>query len=68
MTSVTLKDVYDIANRIETKFDIKFDDHEKRLRVQENFQTRLMAMGGIFSAFVSLAATFVWQRIFQINK
>lgn len=60
--SVTLKDVYDIASSIKKDLTPILDDHEKRLREQERFQTRALAVVSIFAVFISSASSWVWNK------
>lgn len=62
-STVNLRDVYEIAERIEAKFDEKFNDHEKRIRANETFRNRALGITAAFSAFSSLIAAFVWDKI-----
>ena len=61
--SVTLRDVYDIAERLETKFSEKFSDHETRIRMIEKFQNRALGVISFLALFSSLAANAIWDRL-----
>lgn len=61
--SVTIRDVYDIANSIKKDLTPILEDHEKRLREQERFQTRALAIVSVFSVFISSASSYVWSKV-----
>lgn len=62
---VTLREVYDIVERIEGKFDKRFNDHEQRIRANEGWKNRAIGVAGILSAFVSIMASWLWNAITQ---
>lgn len=61
--SVTIRDVYDIANSIKKDLTPILEDHEKRLREQERFQTKALAIVSVFAVFISSASSYLWNKI-----
>ena len=71
---VTYKDVYDILERLETKFDSNMKEQqkelvgmiqnlEKRITPVETFQIRAMTVIGVFSGVFSLIITYIWNKV-----
>lgn len=67
---VTLRDVYEIMERVEAKVDKKVTSLEASLKEQgekidrlEAFSNRALGVLAVGSAFVSLAASWIWTRI-----
>lgn len=72
--SVNWKDIYDILGRLEDKIDGNFkqlkaentkdfDDIEKRLGIVESFQTKAVAIVGVFSGIFTLVMTWIWDKV-----
>lgn len=61
--NVTLKDVYDAVNRLEDKFEKRIKPIETDVNELQKFQNRAMGVLTVFSTFIGLIATFVWNRI-----
>lgn len=68
--SVTLRDVYEIMQRVEDKVDKKIAELEDKIEKQslkidrlEAFNNRTLGVLAVGSAFVSLIATFIWNKI-----
>jgi hypothetical protein len=64
-TGISLRDVYEVVNRLEEKFDERLADHEMRIRASERFINKALAIAGLGSAFVSLAASYIWEKIMK---
>lgn len=62
---ITLKDVYDVVNRLEDKFDDRYSEIDARVTKLEGFQNKALGILTIATAFVSLAASYVWQKVFH---
>lgn len=60
---ITLRDVYDIVNRLETKMDARYEKHESRIEAIENNQSKAIGVISVISLFISGALTYVWDRI-----
>lgn len=60
---VTLKDVYEVVNRIEDKMSQRIAETERRVDILESFQSRTLGVLSIITVFISLAATWVWGKI-----
>lgn len=60
---VTLKDVYEIVQRVEDKMDAQFSDHVKRIRENESFRARATAIFSFLSIFSGVVASYVWERL-----
>ena len=56
-SKVSLKDIYEVVNRLEDKMDKRLCDVEKRVDILEDFKGRILGMsavvGSIFGALVS---------------
>ena len=60
---ITLKDVYDVVNRLEDKMDDKFKDHDNRLNKLEDLGSKALAIWGVI-AFVGTAVfTWAWNKL-----
>lgn len=62
-TDVTLKDVYDVVNRIEDKLTKRIEEAEQEIEELQNFQNRVLGISMALSVFISGAATFIWNKI-----
>lgn len=61
--TITLRDVYDIANRLEGKMDTRLERHELRIEGLENNQSRALGVLSVISLFISGAMTLLWNRL-----
>lgn len=59
MTNITLKDVFEITNRIETKLD----DMGKRVSALEIWKAEIVGRLTIFAGLVSIGIGFIWDFI-----
>ncbi len=60
---VTLKDVYDIVERLENKMDSRLQRDETRLENMENFQSRAIGIISVVMFFVSATSSYVWDKV-----
>jgi hypothetical protein len=60
---ITLRDIYDVVNRLEDKVDKRITTVESEIKEMKSFQNRVMGVASVMAAFVSLLATFIWNRI-----
>lgn len=60
---VTLRDLMNAINRVDEKMDRKFEGLESRVRVMENFRSSAMGVIAVASAFFSVAATYIWNKV-----
>lgn len=65
--SITIKDIYDIVNRLEDKFDNKFTDLDNRVGKLEGFMNRAIGILGLFTTIISLTITYVWNKLIGKN-
>ena len=61
--TVSLRDVYEIMQRLEAKMDTKWDKHEARIVNLEDNQSKALGMLSIVTLFISGGLTFLWNRI-----
>ena len=61
--SITLKDVYEVVNRIEDKFDIRMATLEKRVDILEDFKGRVLGMAAAISAVVGIIGNWIWRQV-----
>ena len=66
--TVSLRDIQAAIRDLKLEISHVLDDHEERIRQSEAFRNRFYGVMGIFTAFMSLAATFIWNRIFGMNN
>lgn len=60
-----LLEINNAVNRIENKFEKRFEKLESDVDKLQDFQSRAMAIVAVASAFISLAANFVWTKLTQ---
>lgn len=60
---ISLKDVYEIVNRVEDKMDAQLADHNKRIDVLENNQAKAFGVLSVITVFVSAGASYLWDRV-----
>ena len=60
---ITLKDVYDVVNRLEDKVDRRLVILECRVDKLENFKTRVITAAGIIGAVAGGLISWVWDKI-----
>lgn len=66
---VTLRDVYDAINRMEDNLKKEFNGRltkvEKDIEDIKSFQNRFLGVMSILSLFLSAAATYIWNQVFN---
>lgn len=60
---VTLRDIYEAVNRLEDKFDKRLKDVEEDIDKLESFQNKALGVAAVLSSFISLIATFIWNKL-----
>ncbi len=60
---VTLRDVYDAINRVESKYDRRLERIEQDIDQIKSFQNKAYGVVGMLSMFVSAAASYVWNKV-----
>lgn len=63
MSNVTLKDIYEIVERLEDKMDIRLKDVEKRVDTLEDFKGKALGVMGVVSLVGSALFSWIWGRI-----
>lgn len=58
-----LNDILAITNRMEDKIDRDLDDIRKDIAELKTFQNRALGILSVFTAFVSVIATYIWNKI-----
>lgn len=64
---VTLRDVYDIVERLETKMDKRLTETEKEVDDLQGFRNKAMAIIGVAATFSSVFATWLWNQVIGRN-
>ena len=62
MSTVNLKDVYDIVERLEDKMDRQLTDHEKRLKGIEGFINRSIGIISVAMLFASSVVSYITNK------
>lgn len=60
---VTLRDIYRAVERVEDKMDKRIETLEKDVDSLKAFQNRTLGIAGLFATVVSLASTYIWNKI-----
>ena len=60
---VTLRDVYEIVERLELKVDSKIGKIDARVDVIENFQSRALGILSFLTFLISMSAGAIWNTI-----
>lgn len=60
---VSLKDVYEVVNRVEDKMDTRLCADEKRIDLLEDFRGYILGALGIISIFVAGFSAWVWEKL-----
>jgi len=66
MPSVSLKDIYEIVERLENKMDGRLKESEKRIDALENFQSRIIGIWLGITAVISILGSWVGQKLFNL--
>jgi len=62
---VTLRDIYEVVNRLEEKQDERLEKLENRVDTLENFRDRLLGIATVVGLFTGVVATWIWKKISQ---
>lgn len=65
MPSVTLRDIYDVVERMESKIDKRLTGLEKRVDVVENFNSRVVGIWLAITTIITLGGSWIGQRLFK---
>lgn len=60
---VTLRDVYDIVNKLDEKLDRRFVEMDRRVDAIESFKNKALGVASIFAIFSSVVTTYIWERL-----
>lgn len=61
--NITLKDIYEVVNRLEDKVDKRLGTVEVRVDKLEDVQAKIIGGVSIVGLFVGGAVTWVWEKI-----
>lgn len=64
---VTLRDIYDLLDRLETKIDKRVEKIETDIEDIRAFQNKALGILGIAATFISLSATYVWNKVIGVE-
>ena len=62
-SKVSLKDIYDVVNRLEDKIDRRMCDVENRVDVLEDFRGKVLGMAAMISVMAGTIAAWVWRKV-----
>ena len=62
-SKVTLKDIYDVMNRLEDKMDKRLSDIEGRVDILEDFKSRILGIAAIIAAFTGTVTAWIWKKV-----
>ena len=65
--AITLKDVYQIVERLEDKIDKRLSDMEARQERLEGFNNKALGVLSVVSIFINLAANWVWNKVIHTS-
>ena len=60
---VTLRDVYDVVNRLEDKMDTRLKEIERCVEQNTNFRYKLLGCAGVIGAVAGGAVSVVWEKL-----
>lgn len=60
---ISLKDIYEVVNRLEDKMDKRLHDVECRVDKMEDLQAKIVGGIGVVGLFVGGLITWAWERI-----
>ena len=61
--TVSLRDIYDAIEKLEHRIGERFERIEGRVSIIEAFQNKALGVLTIVTAFISVAATYVWNKV-----
>ena len=65
MPQVSLKDIYEIVERLETKIDRRLVETEKKIDKLEDFNSRAMGVWFAITTVISIGSSWIIQRVFK---
>lgn len=65
MPQVSLKDIYEIVERLEMKIDRRIVEAEKKIDKLEDFNSRAMGAWFAITTVISIGSSWIIQRIFK---
>jgi len=65
MPQVSLKDIYEIVERLEMKIDRRLVEAEKKIDKLEDFNSRAMGVWFAITTVISIGSSWIIQRIFK---
>ena len=60
---VTLKDIYEVVNRLEEKMDKRMCHAEERIDILEDFKSRILGIATIVSVISGAVFSWLWERL-----
>lgn len=63
--NITLKDVYEVVQRLEDKMDGKFDKLDEEVKENTNFKNQLIGKMTVIFAIIGISVNMVWDYIFN---
>lgn len=60
--TVSLRDIYEVVNRIEDKFNKRAEDLEKRVNALEDFKARTLGILSIITVVSSAVFSWAWNK------
>lgn len=60
---VTLRDIYEIVNRLEEKMDDKIALIDDRVGAIESFQNKILGIGAVLSAILGMGGAWFWTKL-----
>lgn len=63
--SVTLRDIYEIVDRLEGKMDDRLSKIEGRTDSLETYRDRAVGVLSIFTLFTGFISSWIWERIIK---
>lgn len=61
---VTLRDVYDIVNRLEDKVDTQMEEIRTEVQEIRTWQNKAVGVLGILTLFANAAISYIWTKLF----
>lgn len=65
MPTVTLKDIYEVVERLEAKMETRLCSSEKRINVLENYKAQLVGIWLTITAIISIGGSWLGQMLFK---
>lgn len=61
--TVTLRDIYDVVDRLEKKMTMRIDKVDERVNILEDFKSKAAVLGSIGMVILSGVFSFIWKYI-----